>query len=411
MPNTVETKHRNLPPPSDLAHHWALDPDVVFLNHGSFGACPRAMLKAQDAVRTRMESEPIRFFVEELEALLDAARAALGEFLGADPEGLVRVTNATEGVNTVVRSLRFEPGDELLSGDHEYNACNNALDFAAERWGARVVRAHVPWPLEDPEQVVRAIVGAVTERTRLALVSHVTSPTGVVFPVERIVRELHERGVDTIVDGAHAPGMVRLDLDALGAAYYTGNCHKWMCAPKGTAFLWVRPDRRDVIRPLVISHGANSKRTDRPRFRLEFDYCGTADVSGFVILPELIRFMAGLVGGGWPEIMRRNRELAIRSRDVLCREMGSRAPAPDSMLGSLAAVWIADRRPERASIATRYHDELQDRLIANWGIQAPIVPFPAETPRRMVRASAQLYNTVGQVEYLARALNVEVEGE
>lgn len=396
------------PPYSALGEHFCLDREIVFLNHGSFGACPRAVQAKQQAWRDRLEREPIRFFVEDLEGLLDGVRAALGRFLGADPEGLVRVTNATEGVNTVLRSLRFEPGDELLTNTHEYNACNNALRFVAERSGAKVVEAVVPWPLESERQVTEAVLGAVTKRTKIVLLSHITSPTGVVFPVGAMVRELNRIGVDALVDGAHAPGMIPLNLDALGAPYYTGNCHKWMCAPKGAAFLWVRKDRRELVRPLTISHGANSVRTDRPKFRIEFDYTGTADVSPFLVLPELIEFMDGLMPGGWAEIMRRNRAMALAGRELLCREMGTRPMAPESMIASLASVGIADRKPGDELKATRYHDALQDRLIAKWRIQAPIIVFPGGTGHRMARISPQVYNTLEQIEYLAAAIKTEL---
>jgi isopenicillin-N epimerase len=397
-----------LPAAAPLAAAWGLDPRLVFLNHGSFGACPTAITDRQNELRERMEREPIRFFVEDLEGLLDHARHALAVFVNADAEGLVRVTNATEGVNTVLRSLRFQPGDELLTNSHEYNACNNALQFAAEQWGAKVVKAEVPWPLRDAGQVTQAVLAAVTERTRLVLLSHVTSPTGVVFPVEEIVRALNARGVDTLVDGAHAPGMVPLDLKAIDAAYYTGNCHKWMCAPKGAAFLSIRKDRRHLMRPLTISHGANSVRTDRSRLRLEFDYTGTRDVSGFLVLPELIKYMDGLVPGGWPGILFHNRELAIKGRTLLCREWGVPAPAPESMIASLAAVPITERTAQEAARPTRYHDSLQDRLIANWRVQAPVVVFPSGGYKRMIRIAAQLYNSIEQVEYLSRAVKAEI---
>ncbi len=406
--HATTTQARVLPAAGPLASRFGLDPSVVFLNHGSFGACPGEILERQHEVRVRINREPIRFFVEDLEGLLDRARHALAAFIHADPEGLVRVTNATEGVNTVLRSLRFEPGDELLTNNHEYNACNNAMRFVAERAGASVVVAEVPWPLGGDDDVVGAILARVTPRTRLVLLSHVTSPTGVVFPVARIVKELAARGVDAIIDGAHAPGMVPLDVSSIGAAYYTGNCHKWMCAPSGAAFLCVRADRRDRIRPLTISHGANSLRTDRARFRLEFDWTGTADVSSYLVLPDLIEYMDRLMPGGWPAILFHNRELALKGRAFLCRELGAEAPCPDSMIASLAAVPIADRTPQEAVMPTRYHDALQDRLIANWGIQAPIVVFPAGTQRRMVRISAANYNSIEQIEYLARALREEV---
>src|SRR5213083_2109022 len=291
--------------PSDLACFWTLDPAVAFLNHGSFGACPRPVLEAQQRLRERLERQPVRFFVRDLEPLLDDARSALAAFLGADPEGLVFVTNATTAVNAVLRSLALAPGDQLLVTDHAYNACRNALDFVAVAARAEVVVVPVPFPLASADAAVEAVLARATPRTRLALLDHVTSPTGLVLPIERLVRELTGRGVDTLVDGAHAPGMLPLDLGALGAAYYTGNCHKWLCAPKGAGFLHVRRDRQDGIVPTTISHGLTYPRTDRSRFQLLFGRTGTSDPTPALCVPTALRFLPSLVPGGWPEVISR----------------------------------------------------------------------------------------------------------
>jgi len=388
---------------SAYADHFLLDKSVVFMNHGSFGATPRQVLIAQERVRQRMEAEPIRFFVEELEVLLDDSRSEMSKFVGCDPEGFAFVFNATAGVNAVVRSLDLSPGDELLTSTHEYNACNNVLRWAVEKTGAVMVNADVPFPIRDEDEAVDAILAKVTSRTKLALVSHITSPTALIMPVERIVRELQRRDVDTLVDGAHAPGFLPLDVSRINAAYYTGNFHKWTCAPKGCAFLHVREDRRANVRPVIISHGANSKRTDRPRFRLEFDYVGSIDASPWIVAGECVRVMERIFPGGWPAIMKHNRELALAARRLLCERFGSEPGAPDTMIGCMATIRIPDRSPSENGIPTRYHDPIQNRLIRDWGVQAPIVTFPAP-PARSVRVSAQIYNTLAQYEYLAEAI-------
>jgi len=386
---------------------WTLDPAVTYLNHGSFGACPADVLAVQREWRDRLEREPVTFLDRELEGHLDHARDALGAFLGADPEGLAFVPNATTASNAVLRSLRFEPGDELLTSDHEYNATLNTIRNAADRDGARLVIAALPFPTSGDEEILEAILAAVTPRTRLAILSHVMSPTGLVLPIERIVRELETRGIDTLVDGAHAPGMVPLTLDALGAAYYTGNGHKWLCGPKGAAFLWVRADRRERIHPTTVSHGANATRTDRPRFRLEFDWVGTGDPTAALSLPAAIDWMAGLEPGGWPAVMAANHALALEARDRLTALVGSDAPAPDELVGSMAAVPIPGLWTDQD--AAWLHEALYD----DDRIEVPIVPFPVpaarpsptDPPRAvLVRVSAQRYNDSGDIDRLVTAL-------
>jgi isopenicillin-N epimerase len=386
---------------AELSRHWTLDARIEFLNHGSFGACPSRILEVQDELRARMERQPVLFLSRELEALFDQARGALATFVDADPDDLAFMPNATSGVSTVVRSLRLAPGDELLTTDHEYNACRNALR-AMERVGARVVVASVPWPSVTAGQVIDAVLGAVTPRTRLVLIDHVTSPTGLVFPVETLVRALEERGVDTLVDGAHAPGMVPLSVRRIGAAYYTGNCHKWLCTPKGSGFLHVRRDRQDGMLPLAVSHGYNSNRTDRSRFRLLFDVGGTDDPTPFLCIPEAIRFLGSLLPGGWPELMRRNRALAVEGRALLCQALRIAEPAPEDMIGSLASVPLPDSRGPAPDPGSLY-DPLQRTLYDRHRIEVPVFTFP-EHPRRLVRISAQLYNSRRQFELLARAL-------
>jgi len=382
---------------------WLLDREIVFLNHGSFGACPQRVLEVQSEWRARLDRQPLQFLGRELEPQLDSARAALAQFVGANPDDLVFVPNATHGVNTVLRSLTFQPGDELLVTDQEYNACRNALEFAAERAGARVVIVNFPFPVRNADEIVAAVLTCVTTRTRLALVDHVTSQTGMVLPIARLVAELDRRGVDTLVDGAHAPGMVALNLAQLGAAYYTGNCHKWLCAPKGAALLHVRRDRQQSIRPLTISHGANTARKDRSQFLIEFGWQGTFDPSAYLSVPEAIRCLGSLRPGGWPEVMACNRALALAARKILCTSLQIPEPCPKEFIGSLAAVPLPDAAPDAWPRLPVNEYPLQDALREKHRIEVPIVPWPAP-PKRVLRVSAQLYNSLPQYEFLARML-------
>jgi isopenicillin-N epimerase len=388
---------------------WRLEPAVTFLNHGSFGACPEPVMAARAAILEDLEANPMTALERAFEPRLDAARAEVAAFIRADPEGTVVVPNATAGVSTVLRSLRFRPGDELLTTDHEYNATLNALAAAADDAHARVVRASIPLPIRDPREVTEAILARVTPRTRLALVSHVTSPSGLVFPIEDIVRELDRMGVDTIVDAAHAPGMLPVDVASLGAAYWTANGHKWLCGPKVSAVLVIREDRRDRIRPLITSHGANDPRSDRPTLWRLFDWQGTQDPSPFLSLPFAIRLLATLHPNGWAGLMAENREAAVRTRRRLLEALGGEPIAPESMLGSMASVVLP-----RGLLAT---DEdaraLRDSLTAEERIEVPVSPFPVPAARPsptatpstfFVRVSRQRYVEDSDVERLVEAL-------
>ncbi|MBU1702625.1 MAG: aminotransferase class V-fold PLP-dependent enzyme [Candidatus Eisenbacteria bacterium] len=387
---------------SEHRHHWLLNPDIAFLNHGSFGACPRPVLKVQEDFRRRLERDPVRFMVKESFDLMNAARIELAAFVKADPEDLAFVPNATTGVNAVLRSLTFGPGDELLTTDHEYNACKNALNFVAARTGAKVVAAHIPFPLMSPNQVVEAVLEKATPRTRLVLIDHITSSTALILPVKEIVSALRERGIDTLVDGAHAIGMLDLNIPEIGAAYYTTNCHKWLCTPKGTALLHVRHDLRGSIRPLTISHGANIPPGERSRYHWEFDWTGTSDPTGYLSIPAAIQFMGSLYAGGWAELRERNHALCLAARDRLCQVLGAEPPAPDEMLGSMATMPLSDGSlaPPLSPISP---DPLQKRLWDDYGIEVPVVYWP-DAPKRWFRISAQAYNMKEDFERLATAL-------
>jgi isopenicillin-N epimerase len=382
----------------NFASLWCLNPSVTYLNHGSFGACPSAVLDAQAALRLEMEREPVDFLVEALPARLDSARATLAAFLGAETADLVFVPNATAAVNAVLRSLSFGPEDELLLTNHTYAACRKTVDFVAQRTGARIVVANLPFPCRHEEEIVSSVLKCVSPRTRLALLDHVTSPTALVLPVARLVSDLRSRGVDTLVDGAHAPGMVPLDLSSLGAAYYTGNAHKWLCAPKGAAFLHVRRDRQAELHPNVISHGYTSG------FHAEFDWTGTFDPTPWLCIPEALRFIAGLLPGGWPQVMAANRDLTLQARTVLLESLGVDVPCPEAMIGSMASVPLppaAAGTPAHRLDCKGLHTWFRERGVETW-----LHPHPVP----LLRISAQLYNDLDQFKQLASLLEEALRG-
>lgn len=391
---------------SPWAELWPLDPHVDYLNHGSFGACPRAILAYQAELRARMEREPVDFLSRRLSGLLAEARQALGSFVSADARDIAFVPNATAGVNAVLRSLELRPGDELLTTDHAYGACRKAMEYVAARARARVVVAPVPFPIEGDDDVLGPVLDAVSPRTRLAVLDHVTSPTALVLPIERLVRELAARGVDTLVDGAHAPGMVPLDLRGWAPAYYAGNGHKWLCAPKGAAFLYVRPDRQASLHPLAISHGYEPGAAEA-RFRDEFDWTGTDDPTPFLSLPECIRFLGSVLPGGWPELKARNHLLALHARTVLCDALEVAPPCPDALVGSMASVPLPPPSPG-APAEVLDHDGL-----AAWfrerGTEAWFCAWPCPGGK-LVRVSAQLYNHASQYAILADLLHGALGG-
>jgi isopenicillin-N epimerase len=386
---------------------WRLDPEYTFLNHGSFGACPVPVLEYQRGLIDRLESRPVQFLDRDILGLMDGARHEVATFLGGDPDGLVVVPNATAGAMTVLRSLRFRPGDELLTTDHEYNAVLNALQAVAEDQRAVVVQASIRLPVRHPEEVVEALLSAVTPRTRIAVVSHVTSPTGLVLPIETIVRELDRLGVDTLVDAAHSPGMVPVDLAALNAAYWTGNGHKGRCGPKGSGVLHIREDRRDRVRPLVTSHGRNDPRTDRSRLRKEFDWQGTPDPSAFLALPEAIRVVGALDPGGWTGLMAANRAMALAAREQLQAALGVEPIAPVELIGSMASVRLPTLTSDVEAAALNLALSEEDRIevpITGWPVRGAR-PNVSDPPSAVfVRVSAQRYNEPVDYGRLAHAL-------
>lgn len=359
------------------------------------------MLEEQRRWRDQLEADPIQFLAPErdLEPKLDLVRLEIAKLVHADPQDIVFVRNATDGVNAVVRSLPLEKGDQIVVTDHGYNACTNAVRYVAENMGCEVRIARIPFPIQDCLQVVDAIAQTLTPATRLVLVDHVTSPTGLVFPVEQIVQMIRNyqgrHPVRIMIDGAHGPGMLPLNLQNIGADYYTANHHKWLCGPKVSGFLWVRRELQHEVRPTIISHAANRDRADRSRFIAEFDWTGTFDPTPLLALPKSLEFLGSLYSDGLAGLMAANREKTLISRRILTNTLGIEIPAPDSMIGSLATVPI----PADSNVAPQLQRLLRDRH----HFELPV--FASSTSNGcLIRISIQAYNSLSQVQRLADLL-------
>ncbi|MFM8678887.1 MAG: aminotransferase class V-fold PLP-dependent enzyme [Alphaproteobacteria bacterium] len=367
---------------------FALDPDIAFLNNGSFGACPLRVLAEQDAIRREMERQPVAFFADAAPGRVREAAGVLARFLGAAPEDTVFVENATAGMNAVLRSLSFAPGDEVLTTDHVYGAVRNVLAHLEARAGIRVVEAALPWPARGEDEVVAAVEAGFGPRTRLLLVDHVASRSALVLPVARLVALARARGVPVLVDGAHAPGLLALDVPALGAEWYVGNCHKWLFAPKGAAFLWARRESQAGLVPGVVSHGHGGG------FAASFDWVGTRDLSSWLAVPAGIAFLEGI---GAERLRARNHALALAMAETLAAAWGTEVGAPRSMLSAMAPVRVPGA-PEASWEAGR---ALRRRLWQEHRVEVPVMPVGDAL---WARISAQAFNVPQDYRRLASAL-------
>ena len=393
------------PERSNLSKYWDLNPKTIFLNHGSFGACPKEVLEHQFQLRIELENDPVHFFDVTSKQLWVESIETFADFINADKEGMIFVPNATSGVNTVLRSLSLESGDEILVPDHTYQACWNTVDFVTKRSGAKTVVVPLPLPIENPEEVTRTILAHTTEKTKLALIDTVTSPTGIRLPFEQIVFELQSKGVDVLLDAAHGPGIVPLDLKKLKPAYATGNAHKWLCTPKGSAFLHIREDKRAQISPLSISHGASVKGNIDEKIRLEFDWTGTQDITPWLCIPKSIEYVDSLVEGGWIKIMEHNTNLAIEARNIILEALETPKLCPDSMIVGLSAVALPGEGVVTTSVLEP--DPLHTLLFEKYRIQVPVFSWPHHNVRYL-RTASYLYNSLEEYEYLAEALKKEI---
>jgi isopenicillin-N epimerase len=377
------------PPPEELRREYLLDPEVVFLNHGSFGACPRPVFERYQAWQRELESEPIDFLDRRLPVLLAAARTALADYVGCAAEDLAFVQNATTGVNLAARALPLGPGDEVLATDLEYGACDLAWGWVCGRAGAHYVKAPIPLPLRDPSELVDALFAHAGERTRAVYVSHVASTTGLVLPVEEIVTHARALGLVTVVDGAHAPAHVPVDLGALGADFYSANAHKWLGAPKGAGFLHVRPEHQDRVDAAVVSWGYEEGNGFSERIEKQ----GTRDPAAWLTVTDAIRFQTER---DWDAVRNRSRRLACETRRQLCDLLRTKPLAPDSMVAQM----VSARLPRPAP-------DLSERLFARHRVEIPV----GGPEQDVLRLSVAAYTTREEIDRLLAALVRELDAE
>ena len=374
---------------AELRHEFLLDPEVAFLNHGSFGACPRPVFERYQAWQRKLELEPVDFLARRLPALLDDARAALADYVGCSAQDLAFVPNATTGINLAARSLHLRPGDEILATDLEYGACDLAWDQVCGWTGIRYIRTPIPLPLRDPAEFVDTLFASASERTRAVYLSHVTSETALVLPVASVVARARELGLLTIVDGAHAPAHVPVDLAELGADFYSGNCHKWLCAPKGAGFLYVRPEHQERVDAAIVSWGYTDGRTFSQRVEIQ----GTRDPAAWLAVPAAIRFQAER---DWDSITERCRELTREACVELCDLLGTEPLAPDTMLAQMAAVRLPHPAPG-----------LSDTLFTDNRVEIPV----GGVDNDLLRLSVAAYTTRDEIDRLLAALVRELDPE
>ena len=392
----------SLPPYSIHEKHWNHDKNIVFLNHGSFGSCPKAILDLQTKIKQRTEQDPIRELVTDFEARYIENKNALAQFVGCNANDLVLMKNTTSGANTILNSLSFEAGDELLTHSHAYGACVNVLRHYAEKHKCKLVIAEIPFPISSEDEITTAILNLVTSKTKLVMLDHITSATGIIFPVEKLTQELESRGIEVLIDGAHAPGMIDLNINALGASYYIGNCHKWICSPRGSALMHVRKDKQHKILPLQISHYNDLYEGTDAHWSAQFAWPGTDDYSSYLLIKDSIQFMETIFGT-WKELRKNNRELCLAARKLFCEKLKIEIPTPDSMIGHLASIPVQNN-PETPSKFFNMTTPLKQRLMDEYKIQVPVFYFEKKNPKLLLRISVQAYNSMEQFEYLGESL-------
>jgi len=380
------------------ADQFQIRSDLTFLNHGSFGACPRPVFETYQEWQRRLEADPIEFLGRRIDELLQTAREALAPYLGTRAENIVFVKNATFGTNIVARSLMqlLKPGDEVLATDHEYGAADRTWRFLCAQHGITYRNQPIPVPLESAEEMIEQLWRGVTPRTRIIFISHITSPTALIFPVEQICQRAREAGIITVIDGAHAPGHVPLSLDALGVDFYAGNCHKWLCAPKGSAFLYARPERQALLQPLIVSWGWESRSPSDSPFQDVFGWTGTEDPAAYLSIPAALAFQQE---HNWDTVRQACHELVSDARRRITTLLGSTSLCSDDSRwwGQMCAIPLPDCTDPM----------LQQRLREEWQIEIPISGW---NQRCLLRISLQGYNSPADVERLYTALEAMFTG-
>jgi isopenicillin-N epimerase len=376
----------------NLKRHFLLDPSVTFLNHGSFGATPRPVFREYQRWQRQLERQPVEFLGRKFTGLMAEARAALGAYLGAPADTLVYTQNVTISINIVARSLELGPGDEVLSTDHEYGAMDRTWRFLAKERGFRYVNQHIELPLTSEAKFIEDLWRGVTPRTRVIFLSHITSPTAIILPVEKIIRRAREAGILTIIDGAHAPGQLPLHLDSLGADFYGGNLHKWLCAPKGAGFLYARLEVQHLLKPLVVSWGYESETPSGSTFIDHHEWWGTRDIAAFLAVPKAIEFQAE---HHWEEVRQSCHQLAADAQTRIGELTGLAPlhPQTENWFAQLAAAPL----PADTDLTL-----LKQRLYDDYRIEVPLIHWQGH---KLIRVSIQGYNTRRDVDTLLRALS------
>lgn len=375
---------------------------TVPLNHGSFGKCPTEIIRFRNELSDELETLSTVFFTRRSGEMLENSRSVLADFTGVPVEDIVFVKNATTGVNTVLNSIPFKKSDEVITTDLIYSSCRNLLNRLKEKSGISVKTVKIDLFPENSKEIFEKIISEVTEKTRLIFIDHVASESALIMPVQKIAQFAEKKGIDVLVDGAHAPGMIPLQIKKLGVTDYTGNCHKWICAPKGSAFLYVKPEKQDGLTPRIISNHFRKGASANERFHNSFDWQGTMDYISYICIGRTIEFIERSIEGGWSEVMKRNHKLVIKGRAIICEKMGIKEWAPDELTGSITTLKLNSKAviDEKTGL-----DVIQLELFDRFGIEALITTiYP--TDNRILRLSAALYNCEDDYVKLGDALKI-----